>query len=1134
VSGDDCGGPVGCQVSAGIISTASGATEVEICIDDDDIDIVEAQVSGQSGPINRWIVTDTSLRILSIDTSNIFDFNAIEVGVCQIWHISFEPGLEGAAVDSSAADLSGCFALSNPITVTKVSGDQCDGFSGCQVSGGTISAGAGATEIEICIDDDEVDVLEAQLSGQNGPNSRWIVTDTALRILSIDTSNIFNFDSTGVGVCQIWHISFEDGLQGAEVDSNVTDLSGCFAVSNPITVTKLGGDQCPEECDVLGGTLTSDGQTDVTICGADADINSSINATIDGASGASSAWIITDTSGLILGFPLAPPFNFSGANPGLFQVWHLSYDGTISGASLGANASDITGCLAFSNPINVLRADVQSSTISFADSTTSATVCAGIGSSEALDVTVEGGLGDLQWIITDASGIILSLSESSPFSFEDAESGSFLIWAAHTAGVITALEVGSDIGDLNGCFALSNSLLVETMAPDGGSLSTQIGNESFEICVGDGSSDIPDLLLRGAAGQQMSYLVTDTSGLILLIADSQNNIDLENTSEDINVIWHLSYSGDIEGLELGSLASDLSGCFDLSNPVMVNSLRGDSCPAPCNLSGGTISLIDGGTEISLCVDDDLSDAFEVMVTGASGPNQEFIVTDDENNILGIQEQFRLNLEGTGPGVVFVRFITFEDDANIPDEGGSIGTLGGCFALSNIITVTRVVGDDCAVVCSAEGGVLSSDQGDNIEICSDDGEADIVEVSVSTQAGDSSVFVITDAASNILNISDLGAFDLEGTGSGSTLVWHLSYNGELTGLSIGANLSNLEGCFDLSNPITAIKSIGTDCPGVCITDGGSIMTVEGSDIFEGCAGDIFFTVQHVNDSDDTTATYYYVVTDEEGSILEWRDSAEGGEFDLSSATAGICRVYGYHATDSDLLFIGNNINNLEQGCGRLSDGSVTVIKDEGGECDEGCHVPRNIRFVSRGRGNSWQVFCDRVNDAESYIVTIGFEGAPNSFREVPLRRNRINVIGPDSRVLIVRVRAVCGFDEFSDFSRDVRLVDDEDNFRSSTSQTRSIPFNHGTVLSNGIVITEQSVAYPNPAVDVINLWYANEGTPGSISIFDLAGRRIVFQQIEGLTDIYTYDISSFNDGLYFILVESEGAILMQDKLVITKK
>ena len=161
--------------------------------------------------------------------------------ICLIWQINFEDDLTGANIGGNAANLGGCFALSNPITVTKLSGDACNTEPVCEVSGGEIILADSTSSTSICVVDDIADMQSVTLLNASGTNSAWLTTDTSGLILTIDTTNIFEFDSSDAGVCLIWHLSFEEGLVGAEVGQNANDLEGCFDLSNPIVVTKEVG-----------------------------------------------------------------------------------------------------------------------------------------------------------------------------------------------------------------------------------------------------------------------------------------------------------------------------------------------------------------------------------------------------------------------------------------------------------------------------------------------------------------------------------------------------------------------------------------------------------------------------------------------------------------------------------------------------------------------------------------------------------------------------------------------------------------------------------------------------------------------------------------------------------------------------
>lgn len=1124
LAGDNCNTSV-CEVNAGTLSLTDGSTSLDICVGDGVSDAFDVVIDSAVGSDQAWVITDTAGVIIALPLEPPFDLEGTEVGTCLLWHIVSEGDLTGVALGANANAIAGCFALSNPLTIIRSSGDDCP--LTCDVTGGTISTGDNATDISVCIDDAESEDIVVALSDQSGTNSAWVVTDTLLTILEIDTNNVFNFDSAGAGVCLIWHLSFEDGLIGAVVDSNAANLSGCFSLSNSISVTRLVGDDCPmDSCTAQGGSLTTaDGSTEITLCNNDAD---PFDVNLIDAQGDRNAWVITDTTGMILGFPLAPPFDLSNADVGTYLVWHLAFNGTITGASLGSNASDLQGCFGLSNPITVTRTDVMASEILYADSTQTQTICVGDGVTDEISVVSSGGSSVIQsWVVTDTVGVILDLPDGFPVDFELTQGGTCLIWLLNHGSDISGATIGANANDLQGCFALSNPLTLIREGVDGGSLLTDIGSQDLLICVGDDIADEIDLTLSGAQGQNSAFVVTDSAGVILETSDVLD-FDFDNAGPGVCLIWHVSYNDGTSGLAIGDTASNISGCFDLSNPVTLTRVSGDDCPPPCGAVGGRLETVDGETSITLCTDDNLSDLFDLTVVGAVGDTVAFVVTDDLGNILGINQNFEADFEGTGAGELFVRSISYNSGTLLPDVGGNINLLTGCFALSNIFTVNRVEGPDCNAVCAAEGGVLSSDLGTEITVCSDDGIEDVVSFLVSGFGGANNTFVITDAAAEIIRLTTETTIDFEGTGSGTSLIWHISYEDGLSGLIEGANANDLEGCFDLTAPITVIRQIEGDCPQDCTTDGGTISTIEGETDLVFCAGDVSFSVTHDNMSDDSTTSYFYVVTDENGIIEDWQNSLDGGNFNLNRDPGGICRIYGYSSLDGEEIEEGLNIDDLGANCSAVSTNFINVTKETGGACDEGCHVPRDVRLQNLN-GNRWVVSWDRVDEARGYTVLVGYEGLPNSFAEVPIRRSRITLTGPEDRVIVIQIKANCGFGEESPYTELITLID-SDGSRINSSIGRNLALQHGTVLPSGIIINEQAVAYPNPAQNHITVWYDGQDVDGKLSIFDQTGRRVVTRTISGSEEFHNVSIEALSDGMYFMMIESEGQILMQDKLI----
>ncbi|MFK7904808.1 MAG: hypothetical protein AB8B69_06770, partial [Chitinophagales bacterium] len=163
-------------------------------------------------------------------------------------------------------------------------------------------------------------------------------------------------------------------------------------------------------------------------------------------------------------------------------------------------------------------------------------------------------------------------------------------------------------------------------------------------------------------------------------------------------------------------------------------------------------------------------------------------------------------------------------------------------------------------CSADGGTISTT--DDTTICID-GNPDPIDVAVMGSSGTNGGWIITDDSNNILALPPSPPFDLDGAGAGTCLIWYIRYEDDLMGKMAGNNLSDLTGCYDLSNEITVYRDV---------PDGGMVSLMDGSTSYANCAGNITFNVTH-----STTApnlSYWYIITDNNDNILAYANSANG--------------------------------------------------------------------------------------------------------------------------------------------------------------------------------------------------------------------------------------------------------------------
>ena len=223
-----------------------------------------------------------------------------------------------------------------------------------------------------------------------------------------------------------------------------------------------------------------------------------------------------------------------------------------------------------------------------------------------------------------------------------------------------------------------------------------------------------------------------------------------------------------------------------------------------------------------------------------------------------------------------------------------------------------------VDCDVNGGIIElATGGTSTSICVD-GNADPLSVVFTTDSRGSSLgYIITDDNNNILARPSGGPFDLDGAGVGICYIYAVSYEPSFAGATVGNNISDLEGCFELSNFIMVTR----EAP-----DGGMVGLIDGGDTFSHCAGDnIVFDVTHTTSSPNLS--YWYIITDNNDIILDWVNSANSNTIDASSAPAGQCRVWGWNYRGLGDPVRGQNISTLmDDDCEDISNNFITVNRE----------------------------------------------------------------------------------------------------------------------------------------------------------------------------------------------------------------
>jgi len=372
----------------------------------------------------------------------------------------------------------------------------------------------------------------------------------------------FFFENSGAGIFYIDRIASTFGISGVTVGSNIADIAGCFATAGPYVITTI-------QATLAGGNLqTVDSTTLVNYCFNSTYTLDSVDVILSDTLGGNYAWLVTDTAGVILDLPLGPPFLTDSMDPSTCSIWNLSYEGTLSGLTVGENVDTLMGTFLLSNPI--MLADTLG--------------------------------GNYQYVITDTLGnIILVPSPGATFQdFEGFGDGICDVFNLSSADEILGLTPGMNIDSLSGCYEISNNLRVNKNGVDGNiilSMSTPGAIDNMvTFCTSDGALDSLTLSTNSTMGSYQ-YVITDMNDAIDSVLVG-NVIDFEGSGFGTCRVYGVSYTGNFIGTVGDTVGVDnlSSECEDITDLPLIVTKEDCSMPIITEVVGnGQIELNNAGT-----------------------------------------------------------------------------------------------------------------------------------------------------------------------------------------------------------------------------------------------------------------------------------------------------------------------------------------------------------------------------------------------------------------------------------------------------------------------------------------------------------------------------------------------------------
>jgi len=328
------------------------------------------------------------------------------------------------------------------------------------------------------------------------------------------------------------------------------------------------------------------------------------------------------------------------------------------------------------------------------------------------------------------------------------------------------------------------------------------------------------------------------------------------------------------------------------------------------------------------------------------------------------------------------------------------------------------------------------------------------------------------------------------------------------------LTAIDGCVDvegLGSEEPTCSRPNMDCP----SGGGTIMS------YCSISDDVECTI--VNKWHPQVATYIKGRYDEGNSMecfgidacADNGGDADGdgicaaNDCDDNDASVGAMQTVGTACDDGDAMTENDVIQS--DGCGCAG----TAIVNE-----EACASPENL-VITGISDRAVNVTWASIPDALSYTMQVRLAGQERWLITATLLSNEVNLYGP-RRDFELRIKSNCA-EEASEYS----------SIQGFSIPTSTLISEVATSRDNDIqeiFLQEAANLYPNPVKNTLNLVFPTAATQTQFIIYDIAGKEVYRQKMEGDTDNYAFNLDHLEAGFYLGVVQENGKMSYAEKFV----
>jgi hypothetical protein len=1088
---------------------AQSFSPVFVCAPDGKADPIKINSTFPSRSLHKYVVVDETSTLVAIYEEPDFDADQLNCKTCKAYAVSYTGdfiGKVGAKINDMLA--SDCHAVStNFLTLVRDT-----------PKGGSISLSDDQSSLFICSSSIKNQTIPLVLKNNSAGYVRYIITDTADKVLAIQTNAELPASVLANGICRIWGLTYTGTLFTEGLGKKILNIlwsDDCYALTTSyITISKSLPD---------GGKIAFQGLSASEIIRCLDDKADIVQFESIGEVGPKQLWVLSDTTDHIISWTGVSSIDVNNWPVTTRRMYHLTFTGDTTlqiGQSVSASASD--DCYDYSDNYLTILTDVPDpGTITFDDLTMEKFVCINDSAGMLLHIkNLSASRLNLTYVLTDSVGRVIRYQNNQSFNLSSSEKGKYNLYAISYAGALNLEGNQIEAKDLaSGCFKVSGQPLKLTVGEArAGSIKFENGKDSILLC---SNSNLVSARLTSSTAHltPFVFVLTNVQDTVIRILKT-DTFNLNGSSRGLCKIWGLAYTGELRlktgDYFPGTLAS--TGCNERSSNALI--LIKD------RPEGGDIALVNGDTSFLVCYKDGWPDLLNIKKSSSSLLPYQYVATDEQNLIIQLNVG-NVNLELLPSqvkkiyGVSYLGLVTAKVGESITEADFA----SDCYELSrNVIHVNNE---------EIRAGNIRLEQNLAVlDLCLQSQSVDTFKLSVNGSTAGVSYYFIGIKDDTLRFVSKAGQFTSQDCPEGSTQIFGIAFKGNflaLPGDKISAHRL-VDSCYGVSTNSILVRKYQPEA---------GIINANGNTSFYLCPGDGQADFVSLSAVGAAPLSYAYVVTNAGDSIIAVSTQSI---FDLDTFPIGLCKIYGlsYNGLlNGHSKFIQDN--NLVNGCFEVTDSFIRVFKApaDGGRLEIfGGDTVINICVEDLAADTIRFNYNSSVALKYALLVTDAQNRLQSVIQDLS---GRHDFNGSDPGVCRVYGVSYGGIltafrnDDITKSKLASGCYDLSDNYVTiNKSNTGGLCKNLGVTPENKVFLS----VYPNPASDLVKIRlkskYLTGGRP-QLSVSNISGginkKIILDSQITDNQDIII-NTSDLKPGMYFIMFQN-GYIFDSIKLTVLK-